>query len=65
MSSIPSIAAGLPDDADVYLVLDDFGEQIGRCWREAAEDGTDRETVINDLIDGQYTTPSASSPSPN
>ena len=25
---------------------DDFGEQIGRSWREAPDNGTDRETVI-------------------
>jgi hypothetical protein len=28
----PSIAPALPDDMDVYLVLDDFGERLGRAW---------------------------------
>jgi hypothetical protein len=42
---------------DVYLVLDDFGERLGRAWRETSEDRIDRETVITDLIDGQYSNP--------
>ena len=51
----PSI---VPEDQDqgVYLVLDDFGE-IGRSWRETDEDATDLETVITDLLDGQYNDP--------
>ena len=48
----------VPEDQDqgVYLVLDDFGE-IGRSWRETDEDATDLETVITDLLDGQYNDP--------
>jgi hypothetical protein len=57
MRSAPSIAAGLPDDQDVYLVLDNFGGSMGRAWRETDDDRTDRETVIADLIDGQYSDP--------
>jgi hypothetical protein len=53
----PSIAESLPDDVDVYLVLDDFGGRFGRAWRETDEDRTDRRTVITDLIDGQYWSP--------
>jgi hypothetical protein len=52
-----SIAAALPDDVDVYLVLDDFGERLGRAWREAGEERTDRASVIGDLIEGQYIGP--------
>jgi hypothetical protein len=54
MRSVPSIAASLPVGQDVYLVLDDFGASLGRAWRETNEDRTDRETVITDLIEGQY-----------
>lgn len=43
-------------DRDVYLVLDDFG-RLGRSWRETDEARTDRETIITDLIDGQYSSP--------
>lgn len=46
----PSI---VPNDQDqtVYLVADDFGKN-GRAWREA-----DLETVIQDLLGGQYKSP--------
>ena len=43
-------------DQDTYLVLDDFG-QIGRCWREADADSADRQTLIRDLVEGQYRRP--------
>src|ERR1041384_875686 len=46
-----------PDfDVDVYLVLDDFGT-IGRAYREADETQTDRETVIQNLLSGEYNNP--------
>jgi hypothetical protein len=57
MRRSPSIASASPDDVDVYLVLDDFGECVGRAWREADEADTDKETVITDLLDGQYSDP--------
>jgi hypothetical protein len=57
MRRSPSIAPASPDDRDTYLVLDDFGERLGRAWRETGEERTDRETVISDLIDGQYSNP--------
>lgn len=57
MRPAPSIAAGLPDDIDVYLVLDDFGGRLGRAWRETGEERTDRETLITDLLEGQYNAP--------
>jgi hypothetical protein len=53
----PSIAPAHPIDQDVYLVLDDFGQPIGRCWREIDEDRSDRETLISDLLDGHYSDP--------
>ena len=43
-------------DADVYLVLDDFGT-IGRAYREADETQTDRETVIQNFLAGEYNNP--------
>ena len=39
---------------DTYLVLDDFGGRQGRAWRETDEQATSRETLIRDLMDGQY-----------
>jgi hypothetical protein len=44
------------DDQNVYLVVDDFGRN-GRAWREADVEATDLETVIVDLLDGQYKNP--------
>jgi hypothetical protein len=38
------------------LVVDDFGD-LGRCWRETDVEATDLETVITDLLDGQYNNP--------
>ena len=51
----PSI---VPNDNDetVYLVADDFG-RLGRAWREADYDATDLETVLRDLLTGQYSHP--------
>ncbi len=57
MSRPPSVAPALPDDVDLYLVLDDFGERLGRAWRETDEGRTDREIMVRDLLDGQYTNP--------
>ena len=41
------------DDQSVYLVAEDFG-RLGRAWREADYETTDLETVIQDLLSGQY-----------
>lgn len=40
-----------------YFVLNDFGDGLGRAWTEADERRTDRETVIRDLLAGQYSSP--------
>lgn len=52
----PSIVPG-PDDREVYLLLSDFGACLGRAWAEINEERTDRETVIRDLLSGQYSNP--------
>jgi hypothetical protein len=44
------------DDHDVYLVVDDLG-RIGRVWMEADYEATDYETVVRDLLEGQYKNP--------
>jgi hypothetical protein len=41
---------------NVYLVEDYFGRK-GCVWREADSEGTDLETVIADLMSGQYHDP--------
>ena len=51
----PSI---VPNETDqtVYLVADDFGKN-GRAWRETDCETADLETVIQDLLTGQYSNP--------
>jgi hypothetical protein len=44
------------DDQTVYLVAEDFGK-IGRSWREADYEATDLETVIQDMLSGEYRNP--------
>lgn len=55
MAWTPSIVPN-EHDQTVYLVVDDFGK-LGRCFREADLEQTDLETVITDLIGGQYDDP--------
>lgn len=43
-------------DQNVYLVVDDFG-QSGTVYCEADVEHTDLETVISDLMSGQYNNP--------
>jgi hypothetical protein len=45
------------NDEDVYIVLDDFGGQLGQAWRESNFGETDLETVLRDLLEGQYCNP--------
>jgi hypothetical protein len=44
------------DDQTVYLVVDDFGRN-GSAYREADAETADLETVITDLLGGQYNNP--------
>jgi hypothetical protein len=44
------------DDQDIYLVVDDLG-RLGRVWREADVEATDYETVVQDLLEGQFKKP--------
>jgi hypothetical protein len=44
------------DDQNVYLVVDDFGRN-GRAWRETDVESADLETVVLDMLEGQYKSP--------
>ena len=44
------------NDQTVYLVADDFGKH-GRAWVETDMETADLETVIQDLLTGQYNNP--------
>jgi hypothetical protein len=54
MRTSPSIVPS--DDQDVYLVEDDLGHW-GRVWTETDAGSTDLETVIIDMLSGQYRNP--------
>jgi len=59
-SQFPSIAPGghtSHTSHDIYLVLEDFGKRLCRAWRETDEQATDHETLIQNLMDGQYRRP--------
>jgi hypothetical protein len=51
----PSIVPG-DEDRDVCLVVSDLGRR-GRAYCETDVEATDLETVIQDLLDGQYSDP--------
>jgi hypothetical protein len=51
----PSIVPNVGDQ-NIYLVLDCF-DRTGCAWREADAGATDLETVISDLMSGQYNDP--------
>ena len=55
MRTSPSIAPN-GVEKDIYLVLDDFGRH-GRAWRETDEAGTNRATLVRNLLEGQYENP--------
>jgi hypothetical protein len=46
---VPLLALG--PYQDIYLVMSDFGGKFGTAWRP------DRETVINDLLAGEFNNP--------
>jgi hypothetical protein len=55
MRTSPSIVPHAADQ-DTYLVLDDFG-RVGCSWRETDAERADRNTLIRELVDGQYRHP--------
>jgi hypothetical protein len=53
-SIVPNGAYGA--DQTVYLVLDDFG-RLGRAYTETDPECADLESVISDLMSGQFNNP--------
>src|ERR1700681_1207108 len=54
-SVVPSIVPS-GDDQTVYLVINNFGN-LGAAFPETDVDKADLETVIGDLMSGQYSNP--------
>ncbi|MET4033034.1 MULTISPECIES: hypothetical protein [unclassified Bradyrhizobium] len=57
MRSSPPIVPADRLDLDIYLVLEDFGARAGCAWRETDEADTDFESVLQNLLSGQYAYP--------
>ncbi|MCK1441544.1 hypothetical protein IVB43_03920 [Bradyrhizobium sp. 48] len=57
MRSSPSIVPADRLDRAIYLVLEDFGARAGCAWRETDEADTDLETILQNLLSGQYAYP--------
>ncbi|GAB9186037.1 hypothetical protein [Bradyrhizobium diazoefficiens] len=55
MRSSPSIAPAV--ERDIYMVLDDYCQPLGRAWPEMDEAHTERETLLRHLMEGQYHNP--------
>jgi hypothetical protein len=51
----PSIVPSADDT--VYIVEDDFGQKLGRVYRETDSAQCDRETTLQDLSTAQYNDP--------
>jgi hypothetical protein len=47
---------GSSQDDTVYLVLDDFGS-FGQAYRETDPEQADRQTVLTNLLSGEYRRP--------
>ncbi len=43
-------------DVTVHIVLDDFGK-AGRAYRETAEEAANLDSVVDDLLTGQFNNP--------
>jgi hypothetical protein len=54
LATAPSLAP--VSDVAVYLVLDDFG-RLGRAYVETDEAEADAQTIIENLLSGQYRKP--------
>jgi hypothetical protein len=54
MRSSPSVVPSF--DVTVYIVLDDFSE-LGRAYLETDEAHAERETIVSNLLGGEYRKP--------
>jgi len=57
MRRSPSVVPDIP--CEVYPVLDDFGGNFGKAWRETNEAKTTRDALVRDLLEGLVCVPGA------
>ena len=54
----PPLAPGkLTDNVTIHIVLNDFGEQLGRAYVETDEAEADEWTIVSKIISGEYSSP--------
>ena len=46
-----------PYDVAAYIVVNDYGQQLGRAYAETDEAKADEKTVVSDIISGLYSNP--------
>ena len=52
------LAPGEPAfDVTVHIVLNDFGDRLGRAYCETDESESDENTIIENIINGEYSHP--------
>ena len=56
-TSTPPLAPKLTDDVSVHIVLNDFGEKLGRAFLETDEAEADEWTIVSNIISGEYSNP--------
>ena len=58
MRNQTTLAPGEPAfDVTVHIVLNDFGERLGRAYCETDEAAADETSIIENIIDGEYSRP--------
>ena len=45
------------DDVTIHIVLNDFGEKLGRAFIETDEAEADEWTIVSNIISGEYSNP--------
>ena len=54
---IPLVPGQPVFDVTVYIVLNYFGSRLGRAYAETGEDEADENTIIENILNGQYSHP--------
>jgi hypothetical protein len=53
----PPLAPKLTDNVTIHIVLNDFGEKLGRAFLETDEAEADEWTIVSNIVSGEYSNP--------
>jgi hypothetical protein len=53
----PPLAPKLTDNVTIHIVLNDFGEKLGRAFFETDEAEADEWTIVSNIVSGEYSNP--------